>query len=209
MNLTLPVIGGKVIKVWALPAPLSLTVGSPTLGQPNLVSVQPGSYSQGPGFGNFPVPNYNTMTVTVRAAGGGGALYEDVTRIDQGSNGGNSSFASATPLTAIGGLGHDNTTNPPPADQGGSGGTVTVGGGGAAGQGGELQGVPQYVVPNANYNGSAGGRVTKTWNRADVGAPVPGTIIGLTIGAGGAPGTNNAGLYAYKGGDGLGSINWS
>lgn len=207
MNLTLPIIGGKVLKVWVLPEPLNLSAGSPDMGHPNLVSVQPGSYSgTTPGYFNFPVPNYNTMTATVRAGGGGGAMGFRQASIGAGGNGGASSFASSTPVAASPGLGHPATFTGPPPDQGGSGGTVTVGGGGAAGQGADSD--PGYVVPNATYNGSAGGRVTKTWNRTDTDSPVPGTTIGITVGNGGAPGTNG-GFTAYPGGTGSVNINWS
>ena len=197
---------GPFTRAWAVPKPNDLTTGSPTLGTPAVISVIPGSYaSTGPGYQNFPIPNYNVLTITAKGGGGGGTLDSGV--ITAARDGGFTEFATTTPIVANGGLAG---VGPPPPAQGGSGGIVTVGGGGAGGLGLVVSG----SIPSPNYAGSAAGRVTKTWNRLDADAPIPGTIIGLVVGTGGTaassgtpitPGVNSA----WPGENGSVNLNWS
>jgi hypothetical protein len=124
---------GPFQRGWVIPNALPLVGGSPVLGMPALQSVQPGSYSQVvPGTVNFPVPNYNTLTVTVEGAGGGGS--SDVVTVSAGG-GGTSSFASSTALSATGGLAGIGPVPPDQSGSGGSGSIVTTGGGGLGGSG--------------------------------------------------------------------------
>lgn len=67
-----------------------------------------------------------------------------------------------------------------------------------------------YTAPHpaSYYSGSAGGRVTKNWLRTDVGAPPPGTVIGIYIGNGGTPAMTPNGP-AQAGAPGRIDITWS
>src|SRR5215471_10998416 len=125
---------GPFNRAWLIPPAINLSVGSPGLGTPSLVSVQPGTYSgSSPGLVNFPIPNYNTFTITLRAAGGGGGATQERVPVNQyPSNGEASQFSlPGTPIIANGGLAGSTTGGGVPPAQGGSGGTVTIGGGGA------------------------------------------------------------------------------
>lgn len=199
MFLLLKVCVGPFVRQWSIPAALTPQLASPALGQPILISVVPGTYSTVvPGSVNFPVPNYNSLTATIRGAGGGGSSDQVQT---PGTDGQGSHFNVATQLVATGGL---VGVGPPPADQGGSGGAVTVGGGGAGGLGFDVSANSASTF----YAGSAGGRVTKTWNRLDAGAPVPGSMVMLFIGAGGTGATTTR-SPASPGVNGRADINWS
>ncbi len=195
---------GPFARGWLLPNAKELDGGSPVFGKPALMSVQPGAYSSAvPGSVNFVVPNYTTMSITLRAAGGGGAVGGGGTITSPAANGENSRFNlnTASPpgsygpsMVATGGLAGV-ISGGPPAGQGGSGGTVTAGGGGAGGQGIDFS----NGAPNNACSGSPGGRVTMNWNRTDAGAPLPGSVIMIYLGNGGAPATNSgAGSQNYN-----------
>jgi hypothetical protein len=140
--------------------------------------VTPGSttYSS-PGSTNFTVPNYNSLTVTVRGAGGGGADREQ----SDGADGGYSQFSSATPVKANGG-GAGQAYGGTGANGGASGpaGTSTTTGGGAAGGVGG-----NYGSDDTGWSGGNGGYAQKTWTVGDAGAPAPGASIPVVVGAGG------------------------
>jgi hypothetical protein len=155
-----------------------------------------------PGSYQFVVPDYTTLKVTMAGGGGGGAnQYFMEPLVYPGKPGGNSTFLG---LTALGGIAgncppalpfQDNPSpsQPPPLPAGASGGDINSIGGGSKGGGGtgftEYEGVPN-VLTNAYHAGDGGtaGRVVKQWNRSDAGAPQPGQVIPLVIGAGGAGG---------------------
>jgi len=191
---------------WTIPNATGIAIEQLYLGKPTLISVQPGSYNNNsPGWINFPVPNYGTLTVTIRGAGGGGNS-DTPTPPPAATNGENSSFplpAPSTSVIALGGLAGV-ASGAPPANQGGSGGTVTVGGGAAGGNG--INSITGAGSP-ANA-GSAGGRVTKTWARTASDSPVPGSIVSVYIGAGGQAALSGKG-YAGPGGSGSLNITWS
>src|SRR5262245_19696074 len=126
---------GQASRATTLPNAVNLTTGSPTSGKPNLAYVQPGSWAiSSPGWVNFPVPNYNSLTVTLRGAGGGGssdALYDDgINPVIHATAGETSLFGGA--MSATGGAkGVEPGNSGPPTGAGGSGGSVTPDGGGA------------------------------------------------------------------------------
>jgi hypothetical protein len=210
----LKVVIGPFKRNWLIPNGVALVPASPVLGLPDLVSVLPGSYLlTAAGSINFVIPNYNALTVALRGAGGGGTISSITVAA---TNGGASQFLLASAVQPPGSavvLGASMVANgglagvgPPPADQGGSGGTVTVGGGSAGGMGYDysIAGVP----PSSTYAGSAGGLVTRSWNRSDPNAPPPGTTIGTIIGNGGSPGSYS-GIVADPGVPGRIDISWT
>jgi hypothetical protein len=197
---------GVSIRQWSLPLPVNLAPLSPALGRPTLMSVQHGGYSSStPGLVNFAIPNYNALTVTIRGAGGGGTADSVASGGPNATAGQSSQFSLSTPMIATGGLA--GIPAGPPANQGGSGpGTVTVGGGGAGG----LGLIVGTGATSTVYAGSAGGRITKNWNRTDAGAPVPGTVVGLLIGRGGSAALPASGTAAPQSGqNGSTDITWS
>lgn len=154
-----------------------------------------------PGTHQFVVPQYSTLSVTVDGGSGGGGggfdcsggytAYADPT---SGGPGGSSSFGSATPVVSGGGGGGSRgggsggekcfgySTGARGADGDASGGDVNTAGGGVTGGRGGLR-------DSEGGAGGNGGRSVMTWTPAKSGAPVPGSTITITVGAGGTAGT--------------------
>lgn len=193
----------------------SVSIAAPLVSPGTTTYSNPGTYS-------FTVPNYNTLSVTVKGGGQGGQggmliSYTLWTTFfgsgSLGAAGGSSAFGNY--ITAEGG-GINNTA-------GGSGGTVSDQGG-AAGAGGQYRsatysdypkGIWSYNSPDPNQyalNGLKGAMVNNSWNLGAGGAPPPGTVITVTVGAAGGggaagQGSGNPPPYAYPGGaGGTGSV---
>jgi hypothetical protein len=158
--------------------------------------VIPGSFNYGYGTYSVIIPDYNTLTMKIWGAGGGGAGVDYATQYQAGA-GGTSSFAapSGTIIAGGGGGAIDGLVNywvyygTDGADGGGSGGDVNTTGGGNAG--GAMGG-------NGQSHGGTGGRggfVQKTWTVGAAGAPIIGATYTLVCGpgGGGAPGYYSSG----------------
>lgn len=177
----------------------------------------------------FTVPNYNTLTVDCRGAGGGGSggVVSGVTggtyTGSPGTGGGVGRFASNTAVVGNGanpgGIGSvvateiikagtsyadypgSNASNA--SGSGPAGVSLTPGGGSPGGLGGLVNGPWDSTNTDgtaAGGNGGNGGRAVMTFNKGDAGAPVPGTSITVTVQSGGNAGVNN---------DYIGSIGFS
>ncbi|MBB4398747.1 hypothetical protein [Bradyrhizobium sp. ERR14] len=146
---------------------------------------------------NFTVPNFNTLTVTLRGAGGGGGGFYYSTDYDStrypstpGSAGGATSWNG---LVANGGQpgtesnyidGVEEVINGSAGAAGGaSGGTTNTTGGGNAGGAGSY--TPSYGGGRGG-NGGAGGLASKTFA---VGQLTPGAVLSGTVGAPGGGGS--------------------
>ena len=157
--------------------------------------VTPGSASYSPGTFSFVVPEYNTLTIDLKGAGGGGAsMYTNaasgtptqISALGLVANGGGGAYTSGS-RTYAGAAG------------GASGGDTNITGGGGAG--GDPGGSPVGIYYNP---GGAGGRLIKTYTYGASGAPVPGTSLTISVGAGGA-GAGSGGA----GGSGSANLSWS
>lgn len=169
----------------------------------------------------FPVPRYETLTVTVNAAGGGSSGLCGNDGFAHGYCGGaggageNSRITGTkmTTITAGGGAGSlgsrqstdDNDCQASGAAGGGSGGSVVVGGGAAGG----INNTGNCGIAGRG-DGGAGGKVTKTWNWFDADAPPYGSQMTIYIGAGGSGGSpgESAGT-GNPGGSGSASFSWT
>ncbi len=135
---------------------------------------------------SWPVPCYNTLTVTVNGAGGGGGAALAITAGGTGASGGTTTFGSATPLIGIGGAGGQGTATVRSNGAAGangtaSGGDVNTSGGGAAGGAG---GPSSYLAGYKAGNGGNGGLATKKWLTPASG-PAPHSNVSVTVGTGG------------------------
>lgn len=163
-----------------------------------------------PGTFQFIVPEYDTLTVDVRGAGGGGSNNAPTGHM--GTAGGDSSIAELS-LYAYGGArgpggNGDPQQSPLPAGASGgaSGGDInTVGGGAAGGRGGYYSQYSLWLGGPGGY----GGRAQKTIHFDGFGAPPPGTVLTVVIGAGGSAAPNTSGYVALPGGNGSSSISWA
>jgi hypothetical protein len=140
----------------------------------------PGSTNYGAGSRAVVIPVYNTLTVQIWGAGGGGAGNTDAESNVIGPNnffggtGGGSSFAyPGGTLISNGGTGGGNAYFSVPVSPGSngspggaSGGSTNTTGGGNAG------GAPAVYSPSyPPGRGGNGGYVIRTWNFGDPGAP--------------------------------------
>lgn len=187
------------------------------------VGATAGSWAKGTaGEYTFPVPWYNTMSVDVRGAGGGGeqGLYTVQTGVDRsglatfstrggaaGVGGGASLFNATTQVYGYGGAGGGAAVNRQDGAAGGAaGGSTNTQGGGAGG--GAKGSAPSSS--GLGGNGGAGGRATITYTRGAAGAPVPYTGIYVVVGAAGAGGGQpDASYRGSNGGVGYVGVSWS
>lgn len=160
------------------------------LGQARVVT--PGSASYSPGTFSFVVPEYYTLTIDLKGAGGGGAARNynaasgaptQITSLGLIADGGGGSYNVSPGVNAAGVSGSA------------SGGDTNITGGGAAGGTAGLLGQP----------GGAGGRCIKTYAYGAPGAPIPGTSLTVVVGSGGA----GAGPSGGTGGPGSAGLSWS
>ena len=162
------------------------------LGQARVVT--PGSASYGPGTHAFVVPEYNTLTIDLSGAGGGG-----ISKNYNAASGGPTQIGSLGLVAYGGGGAYTSSVAQPGAAGGASGGDTNITGGGGAG--GAAGGSPVGVLYQP---GGAGGRLIKTYTYGAPGAPVPGTSLTISVGAGGA-GAGGGGT----GGPGSAGLSWS
>lgn len=185
--------------------------------------VNPGSQTWStPGSYTFVVPNFNTLSVDAKGAGGGGSgagNYAGGSYLGgAGSNGGNSQFflegvASVTGNGGNGGPGGSTyqTTTPmtPGANGDGVGGDTNTSGGGAN-AGGYGSSTTQYYTTYGG-NGGRGGRAQKDF--VSGGALTAGQSITITVGFGGDAGWSFTLYGAYTlpmaGQHGSVSVTWS
>ena len=165
-----------------------------------------------PGIYQFLVPNYtSTLTVNIRGATGGGGAARSIngsTSPTNGTAGGNTTFAAATPLSISGSGG---------GQGGGFGTNGQVGSNGVVQSGFTGQG-PNTIfgglgATGTNGNGGAGGSQLaspwgRTYTRGVAGSPVPGTTIVVTVGAGGQNGDPDL-SGVYDGQNGRVDIFWN
>ncbi len=132
------------------------------------------------------LPCYNSITVTLKAGGGGAA---GICYFGQGIGskpGGDSTFGSSPMVVAHGGKGGIQYTSGAPGTA--QGGDANVTGGGAKGQNGYLCGF-----------GGNGGFAKKTFNKSDAGAPAQGAPIKIKVGKGGEGGITIRGKFGDNG----------
>ena len=147
---------------------------------------------------NFTIPNFNTLVVEIRGAGGGGGSFDYTTDYNgqeyYASAAGAGGASTWNGLTAIGGGAgtkgwyQDGTEESVPGGAGAAGAasggdTNTTGGGNAGGAGISAA----NSIGGAGGNGGNGGYGKKTYTAAQLTA---GAIIGGTVGAGGVAGRN-------------------
>ena len=166
-------------------------LAGPDLGMPTMVVIVAGTaHYPSPGSASFGVPPYHTLTVDVQGAGGSGSSGIN------GIAGGGSFVGSVIANGGGGGI----VVGGPGAPGSASGGTTNTTGGGAAGG---------YAGPGANdYPGGNGGRAQITWTAGAPGAPHPGDILSVAIGAGG-PGISYFGTNSGPGANGSVSLSWT
>lgn len=176
------------------------------------VKVVPGSRSFGVGTTSFTVPIYSQITFDLSAGGGGGGGPAASVNppLGPGGTGGASYVSSAVAYGGTGGSnGHSlSVTGAPGAHGTATGGNQNITAGGAPGGGGGAS----YYGQASGGAGGYGARVIRTWYAGEAGAPVPGSVIGVVIGGGGAgapPNYPGAGNYGGAGGNGYGSASWS
>jgi hypothetical protein len=149
--------------------------------------VTPGSAGWGPTTVSFLVPQYNTLTIDLYGAGGGGGnspgMYYGAP-YGNGENGGHTYIPELGLYGTGGGVGYDWQGGYTRGAQGPHGygingdGNITAGGAGG-GAGADFLG----YGPGPGGNG---GRAYKTYYRGS--GPAPGTYITIVVGSGGAPG---------------------
>ena len=168
-----------------------------------------------PGIYQFLVPNYNSsLTVQIRGTTGGGGAARSIngsTSPTNGTAGGDTSFAAATPLV-ISGSGGGRGGGFGVTGQKGTAGVISGFTGSGIGQG------PNRILgglgaTGTNGNGGEGGDQTanpwgKTYTRGAAGSPVPGTTIEVRVGAGGQNGDPDL-SGVYDGQNGSVYIFWS
>jgi hypothetical protein len=178
------------------------------------------SYST-PGTYTFLTPPYQTLNVDVRGAGGGGGGggtfafpcgFLGPCPGSPGTNGGESRFASSTPVVAGGGFGGNGAPECSGSGPGGGNGTGSGGvnqgaGGGAGGAGGSPNG------GCAGRPGGTGNRQTKSWTfNSTAGHPTWSSSYQVVVGQGGAGGGGNRDWGGGPGGTGANGsvlISWS
>lgn len=180
----------------------------PFLGRrPTTPPVYPGNAAfTSPGGYQFTVPRYNTLYVDVKGPGGGGGATGHVVNSHGQPGNPASKFNSETPVIGNPGGGGQSVVGAVSGAHGApgtaSGGDINTTGGGANG------GASHDTFGGFGGDGGKGGRAEKTWNRGDPGAPAPGQIIDVTVGAGGAGGSTNLGTGG-SGQHGSVSITWA
>lgn len=178
-------------------SPVTVNYATSDLGATSTGSTTPFSQNyDAPGTNRYTLPNYTTLTVEVAGAGGGdgfggntvaGAQVGQPLPPQAGKPGGDSSFGS---VVGQGGPGGPTALSQYPGAQGnGVGGDTNTPGGGAKGgttYPGSTSGngdvsifVPDYI------GGGNGGKAVKTWTAGSAGAPTPGSIVTVVVGAGG------------------------
>lgn len=170
-----------------------------------------------PGTYNFTVPNYNKLRRRVWGAGGSGGATRTGTSYNGADGGSSSAgtvvsgggqggrIAAGTSFGAGGAGGTGMTVNGNPGGYGvpyggGPGGSAPFGGAGSSGMSGHGQwssnggfpgggsgGVNGYNTYYGPGGGGSGGYSDITVNAGDAGAPVPGTVMTVTVGTGGNP----------------------
>lgn len=151
------------------------------------------------GLFEFTVPDYRSMLVQVIGAGGGGGAGSTTSAgptAVNGTNGGNAEFRTATPVVGLGGLGGlggglpgGSQNSVQPASSGTGGDTYAMLTLNATGSGYGEPGTTD--VSGTGGRGGIGGQAYKIFTRGDPGAPIPGTIIPVFIGAAGKNGNPN------------------
>lgn len=172
--------------------------------------VFPGSNSWGYGSYGVTIPEYNTLTVEIWGAGGGGSNAAQGSY--QATDGGTSYFAAPSgTVYAFGGThgyfdasGEEVLTIPGSHGSASGGDINTVGGGNPGGAGGSwntFNGAP----------GGYGGYVRRSWTFGQAGAPVIGSAYTLVCAGGGAGGVYefNQALNGYPGSNASARLTWS
>jgi hypothetical protein len=171
------------------------------------------SYTE-PGDFQFVVPNYNTLTLDLHGAGGGGGEAGGLMQVGTSGEAGAASVFFGPDIiqadSGEGGQGGGSEEGEDGADGGGFGGEVTEGGGGAGGDGG----VPIPVIPatSAGGKGGNGGKVTRTWYRDQPGSPLISQSYQILIGTrgrGGWDGENFIAGWGNSGQHGSAQLSWN
>ena len=163
------------------------------LGKARIVTPGSAGYTT-PGTYSFVVPEYNTPTIDLSGAGGGG-----ISKNYNAASGGPTQIGSLGLVAYGGGGAYTSGVAQPGAAGGASGGDTNITGGGGAG--GAAGGSP---VGFLYQPGGAGGRLIKTYTYGASGAPVPGTSLIISVGSGGAGGGTGG-----TGGSGSAGLSWS
>jgi hypothetical protein len=161
---------------------------SPSLDRATCSTTKPGQMKVAtPGSSWFGVPPYKTFTADISGAGGSGSGNGV-----SGQPGGDTSFTGpSSGLTAHGGGGATLSAAGAPGTA--TGGTTNTTGGGAAGG----------PAGTGGYAGAPGGRAQSTWNAGAPGAPKPGEVWIVVVGAAGVtPGVS-------QGSNGTLSLSWT
>ncbi len=157
---------------------------------------------------NFVVPFYNTMTITLNGpgGGGGGSWYDAGFPGGTGGTGGTTSVTIPVygSMVGNGGTGGgtwlSGVTGTPGTASGGNVSNIT-GNGSAGGNGGV------YGSSFGNPGGAGGQAVSTFVLGATANAPIPGTTLVFTVGAGGGGGAGE--VFGQTGIVGSATISWS
>jgi hypothetical protein len=180
--------------------------------------VVPGSTNYGAGTVGFLVPEYNTLTITLWGAGGGGSGLNggDVpANSNMGGTGGSASFSGTGVSMVAGGGGGSGSWQGVfgPGVAGGGGGAsggnnINSPGGGNSGGAGFFYTDPDSGNSYSGYAGGPGGLVRSIFTYGAGGSPVPGTSYTVSCGGGGA-GCGGQFASGGAGSNASASISWS